>query len=259
MMTIDVPASAARAKAACRRPTVRRRLNSAKYVFSAIDLIASASSVPSAYRSAGAIANIATQFAGQLAFNEVLASSTTVPVTEGVVSVSQDQQTLAVDFSDQLWSVGTDGTTAPDDIVGRKDLTDIVFKQTGGIFEGTPLNPTPANDIRAGMKWLWNDDNSSIIDRFVFATKDGPLTTTLPDRSVQGSTKVSLFAAGGSDESAADCECRTETDRRARLRPGPHAGRQAGARSYRLVDQPYGRRPRDPDRREDGRDRAVPL
>jgi len=49
------------------------------------------------------------------------------------------------------------------------------------------------------MKWLWNDDNSSVIDRFVFATKDGALTATIPDRS-STSTKVSLFAAGGSND-----------------------------------------------------------
>jgi hypothetical protein len=69
-----------------------------------------------------------------------------------------------------------------------------MFRQTGGLLNGDPVNPALANDIRAGMKWLWNDDNSSIIDRFVFATQDGALTATLPDRSTS-STKVSLFAA----------------------------------------------------------------
>jgi hypothetical protein len=146
-----------------------------------------------------ALGKVITQFAGQLASGKVLAADAPVPVTDGVISVAEDGQTLAIDFGDQLWSVGQAGGTPPTNIVGRQDLTDVVFKQTNGIFEGTPGHPTPANDIRAGMKWLWNDDNSSVIDRFVFATKDGALTTTLADRSTQ-STKVSLFAAGGGND-----------------------------------------------------------
>ena len=149
--------------------------------------------------SGDALGKIMTQFAGQLAVNKVMQSSTTVPVTDGVISVSPDGQTLAVDFGDQLWSVGSSSPTAPENIVGRKDLTDAVFKQTNGIFEGTPGHPTPSNDIRAGMKWLWNDDNSSVIDRFVFATTNDALTATLPNRS-SSSTKVSLFAAGGQND-----------------------------------------------------------
>ena len=54
----------------------------------------------------------------------------------------------------------------------------------------------PPNDIRGGMKWLWDDDNSEIIDRFVFAAKEGALTATLVDRP-QESQRVGLFAAAG--------------------------------------------------------------
>lgn len=30
------------------------------------------------------------------------------------------------------------------------------------------------------MKWLWNAEDASVIDRIVFATTDDALTTTLP-------------------------------------------------------------------------------
>jgi Ca2+-binding RTX toxin-like protein len=146
--------------------------------------------------SAATIAKIIAQFAGQLAFRHVQrADNPAVQVADGVLSVAPDGQTLAIDFGDQLWGAGSQGGTTPPDIIGRQDLTDKVFRTAGNLFA-----PGAGNDIRTGMKWLWDDDTSAIIDRIVFAAKDGALTTTLPDRS-SSSPKVSLFAAGGSDDS----------------------------------------------------------
>lgn len=104
---------------------------------------------------AGALSKVLVQFAGQLAVGKVLGSSTIVPVTDGILSVAGDEQTLAVDFSDDLWSVGAPNGTAPQNIVGRQHLTDAVFATIAeNIFA-----PGSSN-IRTGMRWLWNDETS---------------------------------------------------------------------------------------------------
>jgi Ca2+-binding RTX toxin-like protein len=110
-----------------------------------------------------------------------------------VLAVSTDGQSVAIDFSDELWTIGTENLIAPDNIVGRQELTDQVFDSLGGNPIGEPSN------IRTGMQWLWEDDTSSVIDRIVFAAKDEALNTTIPDRSTS-SDKVSLFAAPGTDD-----------------------------------------------------------
>src|SRR5262249_12267116 len=80
---------------------------------------------------ANPLSNIITQFAGQLAFGDVLASSTQQPVRDGVISLSDDEQTLAVDFNKDLWSIGAQGGSAPDRIIGQTELTDQIFESVG--------------------------------------------------------------------------------------------------------------------------------
>ncbi len=83
----------------------------------------------------------------------------------GVLALSNDEQSLAIDFSDAVWERGRAVAGASSVVIGRKDLTDIVFREAGFSLTGTP-----PNDIRPGMRWLWNDETSEIIDRIVFAT-----------------------------------------------------------------------------------------
>lgn len=140
---------------------------------------------------ASALAEVLVQFAGQLAVGKVLQSGSPEALS-GVISVAADGNSLAVDFAESLWSLGVGGPTT--DIVGRKDLTDIVFRQADFSFDGTP-----PNDVRTGMKWLWNDDDSSVIDRFIFATKDGALTTTITDNdTVYGGAGQDVYVFGRS-------------------------------------------------------------
>jgi len=143
--------------------------------------------------SAQQIMDIALQFAGRLAFDRVVGASTEVSVSSGILSLSADNQTLAIDFSDQLWTAGTSDTQAPSDIVGRTNLIDQVFAQ----FFGGPAGTAFGEDISQGMNWLWQATDDSIVDRIVFAATDDALNTTLPDRGFS-TTNVDLFAAGGS-------------------------------------------------------------
>src|SRR5262249_14199736 len=145
---------------------------------------------------ANPLSNIHTQFAGQLAFGDVLASSTQQPVRDGVISLSDDEQTLAVDFNKDLWSIGAQGGSAPDRIIGQTELTDQIFESVGE----TPFYRK--SNIKVGMKWLWGDDTIKAFDRYVIAAKDGPLNTTIQDRQQPASdpNKAALVAAGSSSD-----------------------------------------------------------
>ncbi|MGO3933648.1 hypothetical protein NP284_35695, partial [Rhodopseudomonas pseudopalustris] len=138
---------------------------------------------------ADGLATILTQFAGQLAIGKVLQTEHSEALP-GVLALSSDDQTLAVDFSDQLWALGRDAPQT--NILGRSDLINQVFAQYSGGAAGQPFG----SDTSAGMKWLWNADDASIVDRIILATTNDALTTTIADRGYTTS-KVSLFAAGG--------------------------------------------------------------
>ncbi len=73
--------------------------------------------------SADGLAKIITQFAGQLAIGKVLQAEHSEALA-GVLSLSNDQQTLSVDFSDQLWSLGGATGSPPATIIGRDDVID---------------------------------------------------------------------------------------------------------------------------------------
>ncbi|MEQ1698241.1 MAG: hypothetical protein ABL901_20620, partial [Hyphomicrobiaceae bacterium] len=142
---------------------------------------------------AAAISKVFVQFAGQIANGKVLSAQHSSAL-DGILALSADKNTLAIDFNEDLWKLGTSNNQATTNIIGRKDLTDVVFRKAGWSTTGTA-----PNDIRPGMQWLWNDADSSIIDRIVLPTLDGAITTTIADRS-QTSTKVSLFAAGSKND-----------------------------------------------------------
>ncbi|MDX2290390.1 MAG: hypothetical protein NW217_16415 [Hyphomicrobiaceae bacterium] len=151
--------------------------------------------------SAPQLARILTQFAGQLSLRDVEQANAPDAIS-GVLSLSQDQQTLGVDFADALWKLGDASGQTPV-IVGRDDLLFEVL-QTSGQF-GTDGQPT--NDIGLGMLWLWNTPDSRVIDRIVFQTTNAPVNTTLPERNGQatinlpaGQTPVSIFAAADGND-----------------------------------------------------------
>jgi hypothetical protein len=127
-------------------------------------------------RGADGLAEIFTQFAGQLAFGKV---SQLVPGSiTGVLSLSTDNSALTVDFSDILWSMGLASGATTSKPIGVKTLTDNAFGVAGPI----------ESDTRTGMKWLWSgspawkDNTSDVVDRITLATSNDPKTVTIPDR-----------------------------------------------------------------------------
>jgi hypothetical protein len=144
--------------------------------------------------SAGALAEMLVQFAGLMAFRKVL-MATNPEAVNGIFAVPTDKSTLTVDLSEALWKLGAPVGGVMPEIIGAKTLTDTVFKMAGvtlgQVFGNDPL----FNDIRSGMRWLWNDETSAVIDRITFATQNTALTTTIADRSAV-SLKATLFAGG---------------------------------------------------------------
>ena len=134
--------------------------------------------------SADTIVKLLVQFAGQLALGKVEDSK----ALEGVLKLSTDENTLAVDFSDSLWDLGNlNGIN----VISREFLKGVILEQAGW-SSVNGAEPTAA--IRTAMKWLWNNCTADIIDRVVFATKEGSLNTTIAGRDYN-STEVTLFAA----------------------------------------------------------------
>lgn len=135
--------------------------------------------------SADAVAKVLVQYAGKLALGDVEGLS--AAFADGVLSLSGDGEVLAGDFGSDLWSYGQ----AHSAIVGRKELTDTALAALDGAGAGS--------DMRTGMRWLWDDTDSSIIDRVLFRTGNQALSTVLLDRHALGGD-VSLFVAGDGND-----------------------------------------------------------
>jgi hypothetical protein len=135
---------------------------------------------------AGALSDILMQFAGSMAFRQVLMAGN-APALQGVIALDSPTAptTLTVDLSDALWGLGG---TIPANIVGKQTLTDEAFGRVG---------TNGFSDTRTGMKWLWGVDNSDIIDRISFAATNSGTTFTIPERAIPSPVFVTLFAAGG--------------------------------------------------------------
>ena len=135
------------------------------------------------------ITQIFVQYAGQLANGKVL-SSNHQEALDGVLSLSEDKQTLLVNFSDDLWKIGAEGGSATKDIIGREDIIDELLSKADPV--PTLFEPY---SIRTAMKKLWDDDTSDIIDRIAFAVSNDGVTTTLEERK-EKSDKATLFVGG---------------------------------------------------------------
>jgi hypothetical protein len=135
----------------------------------------------------GALAEMLVQFAGSMAFRKVL-MSTNPGAENGVLSVDANTTTLTVDFSNALWGIGG---AVPTVIPGKTTLTDEAFARIG---------TNGFADTRTGMNWLWNVNTSDIIDRMTFAAKNTGTTFTIGERAIPSPTGVTLFAAGGGND-----------------------------------------------------------
>jgi Ca2+-binding RTX toxin-like protein len=157
-------------------------------------VVSAAESSSTLSAAARALGDSFVQYAGQLAVGKVLAAAEP-DVVEGILSLSEDGKILEADFTDATWLVGR-GTAGVPEIVGRRELTDEVLNQQD--FASTSLG---VNTVRPGMKLLWNDTDSRIIDKVAFATTDQSLTTTLERRTNDEALgRITLFAAGGGND-----------------------------------------------------------
>jgi len=151
--------------------------------------------------SAESLSRIFVQFAGQLAIRKVLQSDHPDAI-EGVISLSPDQKTLAVDFSDSLWKL--EGAN-PSEIRGREELINDVFSQAK-LFGPAPQYRATGSAGQA-MKFLWNTTDTKVIDRVAFATTNEAVNTQLPERSdvssialPSGLEPVSIYVFGDGND-----------------------------------------------------------
>ena len=125
----------------------------------------------------GDISDVLVQFAGELAYNHVVADN-----QAGVLTLSSDSTTLSVSFTQKLWSFG-EGSAQVSNIVGLQESVNDIL-QNAGI-----LNTQLAGLIQSEVP---------PVDDITFATTNSDTTTTLPDALDSGD--YSVFVAGGGNE-----------------------------------------------------------
>ncbi|MCA9215861.1 MAG: hypothetical protein KDB27_22500, partial [Planctomycetales bacterium] len=94
---------------------------------------------------------------------------------------------MQIDFSDKLWTKAYIFAT-PDKIIGRDQIVQTLFSLADEL------------NVRAGMKWLWEADDTSIIDQVNFATGNGAVTDTIPSRDDANKNGVTLSVWGGNGD-----------------------------------------------------------
>jgi Ca2+-binding RTX toxin-like protein len=134
---------------------------------------------------AAAISDIFVQFAGQLAMGKIV-KLTASPALNGVLTLSEDKNTLAINFNKDLWSIGKTDAGATDVMVGKNEL----------LASFTSLKTA---DLWAAMKWLWNDKFGDVIDRIEFTTHEIKLNSIISNRTTE-LNKVGMFVASGLDD-----------------------------------------------------------
>ena len=125
---------------------------------------------------AASIAQIVMQFAGHLAVKKVLAADSP-QATSGVLALSADKQTMSIDFSDALWTLGG---SLPGKIIGRSSI----------IANALSKASIDKSDLSAITQFLWGSPNTDMIDRIVLATQNGAVTSTLAPRSGRSQLKI---------------------------------------------------------------------
>ncbi len=125
--------------------------------------------------SAPKIAQILVQFAGKLAIDKVLQSSSPNAV-RGILELSGNSDRLDINFASPLW-----GTTT--NIVGRDALL-------GSLLSSTALSE---------MSQLWGSSNGNLFDHITLATRDTKTSATLTDTPSTG--KADLYIGGNGSNS----------------------------------------------------------
>jgi Ca2+-binding RTX toxin-like protein len=132
---------------------------------------------------ANAIAKVFVEYAGGLALNANLRALNPTAVN-GVLKLSSDRSTLAVDMGGDLWN-----EIGPyNGIIGKDELINTVVNQPGEF--GDPL----ISELRRAMLVAYNDPGLSTVDRVLLPTTDGAVITTIERRS--GAGKQTLFVSG---------------------------------------------------------------
>jgi VCBS repeat-containing protein len=121
--------------------------------------------------------NIAVQYAGALALNDVEVSKVfavdpNIDAKRGVLSLSGDEGALALDVSKKMWKDVLGVTTALTPI-GLDDFRSALLAQAGI----TEANLTTYADE------IWGASSSAVIDRLIMGTKSGSPTVKLDERS----------------------------------------------------------------------------
>lgn len=137
----------------------------------------------------------AVHFAGQIAVGKLMLSDKPL-VEEGVLGLSDDAQTLAADFSDDLWKLGNGNGAPTENIQGKAEIKQLLLPKIGWLV----VEDLAPIIVRSGMQWLWNDDSQEAFDRYVIPTVEGPLTTTIKDRTSE-SEKATFFVGGEYEDS----------------------------------------------------------
>jgi Ca2+-binding RTX toxin-like protein len=134
------------------------------------------------------ISKVFVQFAGQLALNQVLYSSATASVLDGVLTFSEasNNNTLTINFTDSLWKLANNGVSMTS-IVGRDNLIkDLLLNAADSVYSDMR---TQWGSIVSGSS---HSEMNASIDRVVFATLNSSTSVIINNPTA----KATLFVGG---------------------------------------------------------------
>ena len=145
------------------------------------------------------LADFAVQYAGALAIEGITDDSA---AEEGVLTLSDDEEILSFDASDELWQdkVGVDP-------VNLENFRDAVFAQTDEGWFDTLLRWTGLSSIEDVGQAGWQADDPTIFDRFHLRTRSDSTMFILPERvsgpagGTGNDASVDVFVGSDLDES----------------------------------------------------------
>jgi Ca2+-binding RTX toxin-like protein len=154
-------------------------------------------------RSSQSIADIFTQYAGKLALGKVLSDSDAAALN-GVLT--NNGETLAIDFSHQLWAKGGAHT----EILGRKSLIERALSDIRIDLVSLITNPNAPrirSDLLAGLRWYAERNGiadvsaDGLVDRVVLRTSDAAFSGSIPSRTLNDPLdRLTLFVSGGGND-----------------------------------------------------------
>ncbi len=128
------------------------------------------------------------QFAGTLALNKI-EQVNFADAINGVLTYSPDalNNTLTVDFSDELWTKANSDVEVPPMIALSSLIDTVLF-----------TDPAEETLFRGYMQQLWGDDTTNVFDRIVFALTDTGTTNVSDNNDLNA--KTTLVVSGGGDQ-----------------------------------------------------------